>query len=496
MSLNPTWVPMKWPCGPLEMARRIKSQSANADLKDTLQAWSQPAALDLLKGTPINCLIIPWAYGEPEDSVQQQTLQPLLQAGRGLGVSFVGQVSVKEGVGAAVMAGRAAGLSAVMLEDLFSQSYELAVIRQFPQDKVAWETTSPIFSTTGNVWPGLRLETMKGDVAIAGPTGVPWVDSNGWFSLLAHELTAGKALWLDFEPPASSTSLHPTSYGLAISDSRAYGSRWIVSLDDKLRAALVKSDSKAMGVWGKLCATLAFFEHHQEWQAFRSQGVLAVIADFRGDNEFLGREVLNLFSRQQVQFLIMESSRALSNALDGLKAILWLDTEPPNSEQRSKLLAFARQGGVVIAAAYWGPPEARAIKMDTYPGYNVYSTGQGLIDVPGDGFQDPYQVAVDAHLLASRRNDLVRLYNPGSTSCRASIDPGSRKRLVQILNYSSNPADFVTLWANTRSHSAHLWRPETLAPLPVQGIDAKPGIEFSLPAISVYSALEFGSFSS
>jgi hypothetical protein len=259
MSLDPTWVPMKWPCGPLEMARRSKSPSAIADLKETLEAWSRPATLELLKGTPVNCLIVPWAYGEPEDSAQQQALKLLLEAGRRLGISFVGKIAVREGAGATVAvgpaaaAGRAAGLSAVMLNHASGQSYDLPVILQFSQNKVAWEAASLIFSSTGSVWPGLRLETMQGDTGIAGPTGVPWVDSDGWFSLLAHELTGGKALWLDCDPPASSSALHPANYGLAIADSRAYGSRWVVSLDDKLRAALVKSDPQAIGVWRKLC---------------------------------------------------------------------------------------------------------------------------------------------------------------------------------------------------------------------------------------------------
>ncbi|HMD96415.1 MAG TPA: hypothetical protein VKM93_03665 [Terriglobia bacterium] len=492
MSLDPTWVPMKWPCGPLEMARRKKSASANAELNGTLEAWSRPAALELLKGTPVNCLIVAWAYGEPEDSAQQQALKPLLEAGRTLGIRFVGKIATKEGAGAAVAAGRAAGLSAVMLGDASGQPYDLPVILQFSQDKVAWEVATPIFSSTGNAWPGLRLETMEGDTGIAGPTGVPWVDSNGWFSLLAHELTAGKALWLDCDPPASSSASHPANYGLAIADSRAYGSRWIVSLDDKLRAALVKTNSQAMEVWGKLCETLVFFERHRDWQAFRSQGVLAVISDFRGDNASLSQEVLNLLNRRQVQFLIVERARTLSAALDGLKAILWLDEEAPTSQQRSKLFDFVRKGeGLVITAAYWGPPDVKAIKKDTYPGYALYNVGKGLIAVTEAGFQDPYQVAVDAHLLVSRRNDLVRLYNPASTNCRSSTDPGNRKRLVQILNYSANPADLVTLWMNTRSHSARLWWPESKDPLQVQGADATPGTEFGLPPIFAYCALEF-----
>jgi hypothetical protein len=491
MNLDSKWVPMKWPCGPLEIARRNKSGSINADLKEILEAWAQPSALELLKGTLINCLIVDWAYGGPEDSAQQQALKPLLEAGRRLGISFVGKVALKEGAGAAVAAARAAGLSAVMLEDISGQSFDLPAILQFPRDKVAWETASTIFSSRENVWPGLSLETMRGDTAIAGPTGIPWVNSNGWFSLLAGELAPGKTLWLDFDPPDASTVLHPASYGLAIADSRAYGSQWITSLDDKLRAALPKGDFQAKGVWEKMCEAVAFFESHREWQAFKSRGFLAVISDFRGENEYLSGEVLNLLNRRQVQFRILERSKSLPAPTQGLKAILWLDKEAPSAEQHSQLLAFARQGGLVIAAAYWGPPEVKPTKKDPSLQYMMYNVGKGQIAVAEEGFQDPYQVAVDTHLLVSRRNDLVRLHNPAATNCYSSIDPGHRKRLVQVLNYSSEPADSVTLWVNARVGSARLWRPGTEDALTLQGMAAAPGTDFGLPPLSVYCALEF-----
>jgi hypothetical protein len=398
---------------------------------------------------------------------------------------------MKEGTGVAVSGARAAGLSAVMLEDTSGQSSDLPAILQFQRDKVAWDTASTIFSSKENIWPGLNLETMRGDTAIGGPTGVPWVDSNGWFSLLAGELAPGKILWLDFDPPDTSTVLHPASYALAIADSRAYGSRWIISLDDKLRAALPKGNLQAKSVWDKVCEAVAFFESHRDWETFKSQGVLAVISDFRGDNASLSGEVLNLLNRRQVQFQILERSRPLPAPTQALKAMLWLDKEAPSPEQHSQLLAFVRQGGLVIAATYLGPQEVKPAKKDPSIHYKMYNVGKGQMAVAEEGFQDPYQVAVDTHLLVSRRNDLVRLYNPAATNCHSSIDPGHRKRLIQVLNYSSDPADSVTLWVNARVESARLWQPGTKDARTLQGVAAAPVTDFGLPPLSVYCALEF-----
>ena len=491
MDLDTTWVPMKWPCGPLEIARRSRSISFNPSLKDTLEAWAQPSALDFLKGTPVNCLVVDWANGKPEDAAQQQALQPLVEAGRRLGISFVGRVGAKQGVGPAVAAARAAGLAAVLLRNASGESFDLPVILQFPRDKVAGETVSTVFSTSGNVWPGVNLETLDEDNARAGATANPWVNSNAWVSLLTAALQPGKTLWLDFDPPDSSSLLRPANYGLAIADSRAYGSHWIISLDDKLRAALPKGDPQAKGVWEKLCASLAFFESHKEWQAFQSEGTLAVFSDFRGENAYLSGEVLNLLNRRQVQLQIVERSRPLPVPDQELKAVLWLDKDAPSAGQLSQFLAFVRQGGLLIAAAYWGPPEVKPAKGEPSLHYDLYNLGTGQIAVAEEGFQAPDQVAVDAHLLLSRRNDIVRLYNRATLNCHSSIDPAHKRRLVQVLNYSAKPADSVTLWVNDDVKAARLWQPGANQAVTVQGAAASPGTEFSLPPLSLYCALEF-----
>ena len=92
MSLNAKWVPMRWPCGPIEAARISKSSPAASELRKTVEGWTQPSALQLVRGTPINCLVVDWASGTADDEAQQAALRPLIAAGRELGLSFVGKV--------------------------------------------------------------------------------------------------------------------------------------------------------------------------------------------------------------------------------------------------------------------------------------------------------------------------------------------------------------------------------------------------------------------
>ena len=93
MTLNPKWIPIKWPCGPFESARLNEFNNGDVELKEMVEAWTQPSALQLLRGTPVNCLVVDWASGTAADADQQQALKPLIHAGRQLGLSFVGKIS-------------------------------------------------------------------------------------------------------------------------------------------------------------------------------------------------------------------------------------------------------------------------------------------------------------------------------------------------------------------------------------------------------------------
>lgn len=490
MSLNAKWVPMKWPCGPSEVARLSKSKARNSEFERAAEAWAQPSALHLLKDSPVNCLIVDWASGAAEDSAQQLALRPLIHAGRSLGLSFVGKISAKENLEAFVAAGRTAGLEAVILESSVDHPLELPVILQSLNDSIRWDTTTAIFSATGIAWPGVNLKTMEGDTALAGPTGAPWVDSNGWFSLLTRQMAPGRTLWLDIDPPDSTKVLPAEKYCLAIADSRIYGSQWIISLDNTMRAAIIKGNPRALNTWQRICATISFFDDHSEWQGYKPMGVLAVVSDFKGQNSFNSGEVLNLLNRRQVQFLIMDRSRALANPVQHLKAILWMDEEAPNSEQHDELLAFAEQGGLVISSKYWGPPGVKPFKEDWLFDYNIYNVRKGRIVVAEKGFPDQYQLARDAHLLVGHGNDLARLYNPGTTNCYSSIDPERNRQLVQVLNYSPETASYVTLWVNAKARSARLWRPKPLTSPPIGNAPANQGTNFDLPPLSVNCAVE------
>jgi len=65
LALLPKAVPMRWASGPLEIALRGKTDGFTPQHKQTLERFHDPGSLDILKDSPIDCLVLSWAAGLP-----------------------------------------------------------------------------------------------------------------------------------------------------------------------------------------------------------------------------------------------------------------------------------------------------------------------------------------------------------------------------------------------------------------------------------------------
>ncbi|HEY7921687.1 MAG TPA: hypothetical protein VII62_00810, partial [Vicinamibacteria bacterium] len=107
-----TWIPMRWPCGPLEIEQGRRRDGFAPAESEALDEWCRPAALERLAGTPVSCLVLPWANGSALDADHQRALAPLVGAARRRGLSLVGWVSCGDQRAAAASA-TAAGLDTI-----------------------------------------------------------------------------------------------------------------------------------------------------------------------------------------------------------------------------------------------------------------------------------------------------------------------------------------------------------------------------------------------
>jgi hypothetical protein len=486
-----TWVPLRWPCGPLDLERAKRRESFTAREADVLRSWTEPAALDLVAGTPVTCLVVTWAEGKAADEEQQRALAPLVAAARGRGLSVVGWVSDTADLRRAVEPARASGLAAVATPS--SDGVQGMDVLRFRKRGFDSPASAEFLGDLDAAWPGMRTMNPTGAAdadAVSGPTGAPWLDSNGWYVRLARSLARPRTLWLAFDPPDLGQAQAAASYLQAIADTEAYGARWLVSLDPYLRVGLLDGRPSARETWSMVGRSLAFFRKHPEWASHVPVGQLGVVSDYRGPNEFLSFEVLNLLARQGSLYRILEKGAAAPATFEGLDAIVYVDEAPPAADLVRKLYAFAEGGGTLVTPPGW---EERGVREDDawLPRYRIFRRGRGRLAVAREDVGDPQLLAEDAQLLMSHRHDRLRVYNVGAGLFHYATSGDGRSGVLHTLTFPTPyPRMAMTAWFRHPWAAARVWTVDAAEPAPVERAPVEPGVEFHLPALPVYSALE------
>jgi hypothetical protein len=331
-------------------------------------------------------------------------------------------------------------------------------------------------------WPGVRMA--RGGSGGAGPTGVPWVDSNGWTVRLSAAMHPDEAVWVNATPPKEA---RPASYLTAAADSAAYGGRWIVTLDDALAEGVLKGNENALRVWKTLGQASMFFAGHSGWDEYAPAATVGVISDFTGDNEFFNHELLNLLGRAGQHYLVLRKDALSAVGLRGLRAAIYADVQAPSAAVRAAVAAFVEGGGLLITTPKWGDAAAKTVD---HPRYYAWASGKGriarAIEQPGD----PYEMAQDAVVLISHRYDLVRFWNGGATGSYYAVSPDRKQAVVHLLFYSDRGPDTasVRIAGPYRKVKASMVDVAEIA-----GVDAVPqkdALEIHLPQVSQYVALE------
>ncbi len=329
-------------------------------------------------------------------------------------------------------------------------------------------------------WPGIPVA--RGGGGGSGPTGRTWIDSNGWRVRLARERQPERAVWVVTEFPKQAM-VSTTAYLIAVADAAMYGARWVIDLDAGLARAIARGEEEARRTWKNLLASAGMMRPRTEERAV---GIVGILSDFSGGNEFTAGELLNLTGRLQQPYRILEKSRAAS--FEGFQAIVYADAEPPGGELRRRLLDFVRGGGLLMAGSSCGMTEGRPGE-ESHRNYAIRTLGAGRIAV-GD-LSDPYQAAADTQILLSHRHDLVRFWNGGALGSYLTQRADGKGALLQVINYAGRPgADPVTV------RVAGPYREARIQQLPFTGFQPlaanlqKGAIELHLPEIPVYAEIE------
>ena len=481
------WIPARWEGGPLELSRRAENKT-DASTRTAIGRWYEPATLDLLDGTPINCLLVSFSAGAESEveRKQQQVVKEYARLAHKRGISLVGLIYAgadPQTVAAAAMdadldgvaiEGETSGGFPEKLETALRAKGSAALVIPIVRDAARARTSNASLLAVEGVRPIARNLADEG--IRAGASAEPWIDSNIWLVRSFRLRAAWRPVWIDQRPNPSSEG----DYVRCVADAAVAGGRWIVALDDELRMKLLRKDAQALATWRSIGTYLRFAEDHAEWRSFVPYGNLGMILDTAGENPDIANEYLNLVARRQVPYRVVPRCELNAASLAGFRAVLAVDLASPTETERSVLRAFAENGGLVVAGPWWGD----APKDDAYAELPL---GKGRVAVYKEDPPNPETVARDLVDLLEPEVMGLSVFNVPTAISYASTR--GKRVLVQLLNYAGKPIERVTLRFNGNFKVARLYTPEggsaDLAPRPA----ANGRTEVLIPKLAAWGAV-------
>jgi hypothetical protein len=489
------WVPVRWPGGPLEIERRARDGSLpdSPALRETIRQWYDLATLDLLRDTPVNCLLVTWSAGAAPDveRAQQQLVAAYARAARARGIAVLGVVHGPAETSAFLQPAIDAGLDGLVLEGAFPDAAQVAAdARRAPRSApgafvvvtpsvlAQASTSAEIAAITDALAPGLQELSEEAE---ASPSAEPWIDSNLWLVQSAGATRGSGPIWLMQALPAQAA---PHEYLRAIADAAAAGGRWVVALGDDLRHGLRSKQADAAGTWRQVSEFLRFQQDHAEWFRYPPLATAAFVQDSAGADRDTSATNLRLTVRARVPVRVVERARLDAAALAGVRAVHAIDVAEPTALERKVLAGFAEGGGVLLAGPSWHDAPVPA-GQDVL----VVPSGKGRLAVAREGL-DPSELARSLVDLLGRDALGVRLFRASAVLGHASVSDTGREALVHLVNYASYPAESMLVRVNGDFQNVRLYTPGS-APQALALDRAGGRVEVRVERLPVYGILRF-----
>ena len=200
------WVPVRWTGGPLELAWRTRAKMPPGDafVREALARWYEPATLDLLEGSPANCLLVTWSAPiETTVEVQQQQLVKVYtEAAHKRGLAVLGLVYAAGDPSRIAADASRAALDGLVLEGEFTPQFSAGLrkaagsmlIIEISKEPAEWRWKSaPIIAVVGVAPSGHNLAEM----GIRGtPSSQPWIESNIWLVRSFDIASRSRPVWI------------------------------------------------------------------------------------------------------------------------------------------------------------------------------------------------------------------------------------------------------------------------------------------------------------
>lgn len=412
---------------------------AVTDLSSCVPArWPSPdpQSLALLKGTPINCLVVP----------KTEWPQEFLLAARESGIRVLASVS---GSPEAAPEGFAGFLVETELprEAVEKLSRAARVVEASGRARLLQASPGSVAGTHEALWPGVRLETPEGKTQ-AAPSGAPWIDTNSGFVRFARALT-GAHVWLTNRPPAGRV-FTADQYVAAAADAAVAGARWVLALDDDLQKRLLAREPRALQDWATIARGLAFLEEHRAWMLYPPSGQLAVIQD-ADSGAALSAGLMDMIGSRHTPARIVPSSRLSPESLRGVSLAINIEPDSVPDGSKQVLREFTRGGGRVF---------------NSPPGWHFPRTEGYVLALEKLSKEEVGHFDLIWRQITSQtwnKNMGARLYNVASMVSHLAASPDQSRSYLFLVNYSGYEAENITVHVPGKFSKAILHTPEAAA---------------------------------
>jgi hypothetical protein len=451
------WVPIRWTGGPLELAWRTHTKTLpnDASVRDALARWYEPATLNLLDGSPVNCLLVSWSA--PTDAAveaeQQQLVETYAGAAHHRNLAVLGLVYAAGNASKIAADAARASLDGLVLEGEFTPQFADAlrkaagsmVVIEIAKNAAGWRwKQAPVIAVAGVPPSGRNLSEM----GIRGsPSSQPWIESNIWLVRSFALASSPSPVWISSQLESTST----IDYLRAAADAAAAGGRWIIAFDDVLRLKLRGRDASALETWHRLLSYVRFAESHAATGRLDPYGNVAIVLDRASTEPDRVDEYLKLATRRQVPYQLISRGDLNATTLAKFRAIVATELDPPSATERTLLHDFGESGGMVFVGPAWGSAPR------TEP-FVELPAGKGSVIVYKD--PDPDAMARDLKELLSDDDLGVVPFNVPSVITFAKRGSAGKALVVQLVNYFDHPVEAITLRLAGNFHSARLETPE------------------------------------
>jgi len=351
----------------------------------------------------------------------------------------------------------------------------LADIQFLPLDSIVGAAPNARVALTNGIWPGVsRGPRLDEDEFAAGASAAPWVDANGYWYGILRALDPDRPALLGYLPDEKAgvkpeTLIPYESLELALIEAWVNGGNYLLSLEPRYHARLLRGEGKALSAWRRLGRTARWLVEHGRLFGQPAFPTTTVLVE---PNEGLA-EIVNLLYRQNISPALAAAANPPAPDPSRLLALVAAGIQAPSAEIRRRILSHAEAGTSLIVDAagdnaWWRDTQLKLVRRQE--DREFYSLGRGQVVAYREAIANPYEFGFDVIDIVTQRRRAARLWNAPTAIALATSGPSGANRgraSLHLINYGSRLEEEVLVAVQGSYSRATLLRPEAPArPLP------------------------------